>query len=29
MNALRVIFPYLKNGVWMFDDDAVGLKQEP
>jgi len=29
MNAIRVIFPYLKNGVWMFDDDAVGLTQEP
>ena len=28
-NAMMVIFPYRKNGVWMFDDDAVGLKQEP
>ncbi len=28
-NAIRVIFPYQKNGVWMFDDDAVGLKEEP
>jgi hypothetical protein len=28
-NAIMVIFPYRKNGVWMFDDDAVGLKQEP
>src|SRR5438105_1212537 len=28
-NAIHVIFPYLKNGVWMFDDEAVGLTQEP
>jgi hypothetical protein len=25
---VMVIFPYKKNGVWMFDDAAVGLKQE-
>jgi len=29
MNAMRVIFPYNKQGVWMFDDAAVGLKEEP
>ena len=28
-NSIRVLFPYRKNGVWMFDDDAVGLKEEP
>jgi hypothetical protein len=28
-NAMRAIFPYKKNGVWMFDDDATGLKEEP
>jgi hypothetical protein len=28
-NAMMVIFPYKRNGVWMFDDEAVGLKQEP
>ena len=28
-NSIHVIFPYRKNGVWMFDDEAVGLKQEP
>ena len=29
MNAIRVIFPYQREGVWMFDDAAVGLVQEP
>jgi hypothetical protein len=28
-NSLRVIFPYRRNGVWMFDDAATGLSQEP
>lgn len=28
-NAIRVIFPYKHQGVWMFDDAAVGLQQEP
>jgi len=28
-NAIRVIFPYKKRGVWMFDDEAVGLREEP
>ena len=29
MNALRVIHPYKTEGVWVFDDEAVGLVQEP
>jgi hypothetical protein len=29
MNAMLVIHPYKKNGVWMFDDPAAGLVQEP
>lgn len=28
-NSIRVIFPYRDHGVWMFDDVAVGLLQEP
>lgn len=28
-NSLLVIFPYLHNGVWVFDDDRVGLVREP
>jgi uncharacterized protein DUF6717 len=28
-NTIAVIFPYRKNGVWMFDDAAKGLEQEP
>jgi hypothetical protein len=28
-NAMKVIHPYLSDGVWMFDDPAVGLNQEP
>lgn len=28
-NPVRAIFPYRQNGVWMFDDDAVGLVKEP
>jgi hypothetical protein len=28
-NAMMVVFPYKNNGVWMFDDPAVGLKREP
>jgi len=28
-NSLGVIFPYKRNGVWAFDDPAVGLVQEP
>ncbi|WP_299624292.1 hypothetical protein [Pelagibius sp.] len=29
MNALRVIHPYKTEGVWVFEDEAVGLVQEP
>ena len=29
MNALRVIHPYKTEGIWVFDDEAVGLVQEP
>jgi hypothetical protein len=29
MNAISVIFPYRFNGQWVFDDEAVGLRQEP
>jgi hypothetical protein len=28
-NTFRVIFPDKKNSVWMFDDDAVGLREKP
>lgn len=28
MNQLRVIHPYLWNGIWVFDDPAVGLDKE-
>jgi hypothetical protein len=29
MNALRVIHPYKYEGLWVFDDEKVGLLQEP
>jgi hypothetical protein len=29
MNAISVIFPYMFNGQWVFDDEAAGLRQEP
>ena len=29
MNAVSVIFPYRLQGVWVFDDAATGLVQEP
>ncbi len=29
MNALRVIVPYWSCGTWVFDDERVGLQQEP
>lgn len=29
MNAIISIYPYKYNGLWVFDDDAVGLRQEP
>ena len=29
MNSLMVIVPYKWNGMWVFDDPAVGLDKEP
>jgi hypothetical protein len=29
MNAITAIHPYKANGLWVFDDPAVGLRQEP
>ena len=29
MNSIRVIHPYKYEGVWVFDDERVGLIQEP
>jgi hypothetical protein len=29
MNSLFAIAPYKFNGFWVFDDPAVGLRQEP
>ncbi len=29
MNALLVIAPYKYQGMWVFDDPAVGLSREP
>ncbi len=29
MNSLFAIAPYKFNGMWVFDDPAVGLRQEP
>ncbi len=29
MNALFVIVPYKYEGMWVFDDPAVGLVREP
>jgi hypothetical protein len=29
MNALSVLFPYQYEGMWVFDDPAVGLVREP
>ena len=29
MNSLTVIHPYKYEGVWVFDDERVGLVQEP
>jgi len=28
-NSIMVIFPYRHQDVWMFDDERVGLVQEP
>lgn len=29
MNSIGVIAPYKYQGVWVFDDDRVGLSREP
>jgi len=29
MNALIAIYPYKFEGLWVFDDEKVGLTQEP
>ena len=29
MNAVIAIHPYKSGGLWVFDDEAVGLRQEP
>ena len=29
MNAIRAIHPYRHEGLWVFDDETVGLRQEP
>jgi len=28
-NALNVIYPYYEEGIWVFDDERVGLDKEP
>ena len=29
MNTMMIIYPYKKDGTWMFDDEATGLREEP
>ena len=29
MNVIRAIHPYKHEGLWVFDDEAVGLVKEP
>jgi len=29
MNAISIIAPYKYEGIWVFDDERVGLVQEP
>ena len=29
VNAVIAIHPYKSGGLWVFDDDSVGLRQEP
>lgn len=29
MNAIRAIYPYKDSGLWVFDDERVGLDKEP
>ena len=28
-NSIQAIHPYFDNGLWVFDDDSVGLVKEP
>ena len=28
-NAINVIYPYKNSGMWVFDDERVGLDREP
>ena len=28
-NQIQIIAPYFVHGTWVFDDDRVGLVQEP
>ena len=28
-NSILTLFPYYKNGIWMFDDERTGLREEP
>jgi hypothetical protein len=28
-NSIRVLQPFLKAGMWVFNDEAVGLREEP
>ena len=29
MNSIMVIYPYRDAGLWVFDDERVGLDKEP
>lgn len=29
MNSIMIIHPYKYEGTWVFDDEKVGLQQEP
>ena len=29
MNSIMVIYPYKDRGLWVFDDESVGLLKEP
>ncbi len=29
MNAIMAIYPYKDSGLWVFDDERVGLDKEP
>jgi len=28
-NSIYVIHPYIKDGIWMYDDDKMDIKEEP